>query len=267
MGGRPCPTSSERSVAARGPVFEDNQAEIADWIVRESGALRPFAEFQASNGAAEECNEAAALAAAPYGEVLRSMDERFSISRRYPVGVVGVIAPFNAPMVLAMRALAPALALGNAVVLKPDPRTAVCGGVAIARVFEEAGSRTDSCTCCLGVPTWVRRWWTTPGAGHRLHGVHPRRQGDRRCRCEAPQAHAPGARGNSALIILDDVDLERPRRPGAFGSFHHAGQICMASSRHLVHASVADDYVDLLAQRARPHRWATPQTTTSLSGR
>ncbi len=50
-----------------------------------------------------------------------------------------MIAPFNFPQVLAMRSVAPALALGNAVVLKPDPRTAVCGGVAVARVFEEAG--------------------------------------------------------------------------------------------------------------------------------
>ena len=50
-----------------------------------------------------------------------------------------MIAPFNFPQVLAMRSVAPALALGNAVVLKPDPRTAVCGGVAMARVFEEAG--------------------------------------------------------------------------------------------------------------------------------
>ncbi len=53
--------------------------------------------------------------------------------------MVGVIAPFNVPTVLAIRAVAPALALGNAVVLKPDPRTAVSGGVLFARVFAEAG--------------------------------------------------------------------------------------------------------------------------------
>src|SRR2546425_995320 len=58
---------------------------------------------------------------------------------RVPVGVTGVIAPFNFPQILAIRSVAPALALGNAVVLKPDPRTAVCGGVVLARVFEEAG--------------------------------------------------------------------------------------------------------------------------------
>ena len=55
------------------------------------------------------------------------------------MGVVGVISPFNFPQILAVRSVAPALALGNAVVLKPDPRTSVCGGVVLARVFEEAG--------------------------------------------------------------------------------------------------------------------------------
>jgi benzaldehyde dehydrogenase (NAD) len=108
--------------------------------VRESGATRPFATIQTIGGGAEECFEAAALAAAPYGELLRSHQRRLSFSRRLPVGVVGVIAPFNAPVVLAVRALAPALALGNAVVLKPDPRTAVCGS------SRRPGSPRGSCT-------------------------------------------------------------------------------------------------------------------------
>ena len=64
------------------------------------------------------------------------------MARRLPVGVVGVIAPFNVPIILAIRAVAPALALGNAVIFKPDPRTAVSGGVVLARIFEEAGLPT-----------------------------------------------------------------------------------------------------------------------------
>ena len=62
-----------------------------------------------------------ALASAALGQVLPSSQPRLSFTRRLPGGVVGVIAPFNAPVMLAARALAPALALGNAVVLKPDP--------------------------------------------------------------------------------------------------------------------------------------------------
>lgn len=240
-----------RVLRRAGALFEEHQAEIADWIVRESGALRPFAEFQTSNGAAEECYEAAALAAAPFGEVLRSVQDRLSFSRRKPVGVVGVISPFNAPMVLAMRALAAALALGNAVVLKPDPRTAVCGGVTIARVFEEAGLPEGVLHVLPGgadvgaalvddprVPVIAFTGSTRAGkaiaaaAAQRLKRVHLE------------------LGGNSALIVLEDADLDKAVSAGAFGSFHHAGQICMASSRHLVHASIAEEYTARLAERA-----------------
>jgi len=62
-----------------------------------------------------------------------------SLARRPPVGVVGVISPFNVPLILSIRSVAPALTLGNAVALEPDPRTAVTGGVIIARVLQEAG--------------------------------------------------------------------------------------------------------------------------------
>jgi hypothetical protein len=59
--------------------------------------------------------------------------------RRYPVGVVGVISPFNVLLILSTRSIAPALALGNAVVVKPDIRTPIAGGFIQARVLEEAG--------------------------------------------------------------------------------------------------------------------------------
>ncbi|WP_406432395.1 benzaldehyde dehydrogenase [Streptomyces sp. NBC_00631] len=232
-------------------LFERHQAEIAEWVVRESGALRPFAELQTSHGSAEECYEASALAAAPFGEVLRSVEDRLSFSRRRPVGVVGVISPFNAPLVLAMRAVAPALALGNAVVLKPDPRTSICGGVIIARVFEEAGlpegvlhvlpGGTDVGAALVDdprVPVIAFTGSTRAGkaiataAAQRLKRVHLE------------------LGGNSALIVLDDADLDKAVSAGAFGSFHHSGQICMASSRHLVHASIAEEYTARLAERA-----------------
>src|SRR5262249_58184186 len=73
------------------------------------------------------------------GLVLPSEPGRVSMARRLPRGVIGIISPFNFPLILSMRAVAPALATGNAVVLKPDPRTAMSGGFIIARIFEEAG--------------------------------------------------------------------------------------------------------------------------------
>ncbi|HTJ69878.1 MAG TPA: aldehyde dehydrogenase family protein [Actinospica sp.] len=245
---------SERAAVLRraARLFEDHHVELEDWVIRESGAIRPFAAFQVIGGGSDECYEAAGLAAAPYGELLRSQQDRLSFARRVPVGVVGVISPFNAPVVLAMRAIAPALALGNAVVLKPDPRTAVCGGVALARVFEEAGLPAGLLHVLPGgadvgaalvehlrVPVIAFTGSTSAGraiaaaAGAHLKRVHLE------------------LGGNSALIVLDDADLDLAVSAGAFGSFQHAGQVCMASSRHLVHASIAEEYAQRLAEHAR----------------
>ena len=71
----------------------------------------------------------------PLGEILPSNQPRLSLLRRVPVGVVGVISPFNVPLILSTRSVAPALALGNAVVLKPDLRTPIAGGFIQARVL------------------------------------------------------------------------------------------------------------------------------------
>jgi benzaldehyde dehydrogenase (NAD) len=167
------------------------------------------------------------------------------------VGVVGVIAPFNFPLILSMRAVAPALALGNAVVLKPDPRTAICGGVSIARVFEEAGLPAGLLSVLPGGQDVGEAVVTHPlvkviaftgstRAGRAvgaLAGEHLKR------------AHLELG-GNSALIVMDDVDVERAASIGAFGSFNHQGQICMTTGRHIVAESIADDYVSALAAHA-----------------
>jgi benzaldehyde dehydrogenase (NAD) len=120
-------------------LLETHAAEIVEWDVRETGAVPAKAQFEVQLTIGE-LNEAAALPTRPIGDILPSPEaDRLSLARRIPVGVVGVIVPWNFPLILGMRSVAPALALGNAVLLKPDPQTPVTGGVVIARLFEEAG--------------------------------------------------------------------------------------------------------------------------------
>ena len=83
--------------------------------------------------------QSSAMLTEPQGILLPSNSGRISMARRVPHGVVGVISPFNFPLILSIRAVSPALATGNAVVLKPDLRTPVTGGFLIARIFQEAG--------------------------------------------------------------------------------------------------------------------------------
>jgi benzaldehyde dehydrogenase (NAD) len=240
---------SERAAVLRraGLLLEERAAEIQSWLIRESGSTGPKASFEL-HVAANECYEAAATATQPYGRLLRTEQPRLSFARRLPAGVVSVIAPFNVPLILAIRSVAPALALGNAVLLKPDPRTTVCGGVSIARIFTEAGlphgllhvlpGGVETGEAVVADPHVRVVSFTGSTAAGRAVGELAARH--------LKRAHLELG-GNSALIVLDDVDLDRAVSAGAFGSFFHQGQVCMATSRHLVHESIADAYIERLA--------------------
>ena len=229
-------------------LLEAHHTEIEDWSIREAGVPRYWAGV---DGPAEELRQAASLASFPRGQVLPSTQPRLSFTRRIPVGVVGVIAPFNAPLMLAVRSLAPALAVGNAVVLKPDPRTAVCGGVLLARVFEEAGLPTEVLHVLPGGQDVGRQLVAHPDVPV-VAFTGSAAAGRAVAELAAPllkRVHLELG-GNSALVVLEDADVEQAAVAGCVGSFMHAGQVCMAASRHLVAAPLVGDYTALLAERA-----------------
>ncbi|MGW0630535.1 benzaldehyde dehydrogenase [Streptomyces sp. NPDC002758] len=243
-----------------GDLFTAHGDELREWLVRESGSIPGKADFEL-HVAAQECYEAAALASRPAGQVLPSEAPRLSYTRRVPVGVVGVISPFNAPLILSIRSVAPALALGNAVVLKPDPRTAVCGGLSLAAVLAEAGLPEGLLHVLPGGAEVGQELVTDPQVlvisftGSTAAG---------RAVGEAAGRHLKRAHlelgGNSALVVLEDADLDAVISTAAWGSFFHQGQICMTTGRHLVHASLYEEYVERLAAKADslavgdPHR-------------
>ena len=243
---------TERSAILRraADIWLATAAEIEQWSIREGGKIAPAAQFE-THVATGEIHEAATLPSRSYGELIPSEQPRLSFAERVPAGVVGVIAPFNFPQILAIRSVAPALALGNAVVLKPDPRTAVCGGVVLARVFEEAGLPDGLLHVLPGGPDAGEVLITDPlvriisFTGSTAAG---RRVGELAAR-HLKRVHLELG-GNSALIVLDDADLERAASAGAWGSFLHQGQICMTTGRHLVQEALYDDYVAALADKA-----------------
>jgi benzaldehyde dehydrogenase (NAD) len=239
-----------RVLRQAGALWEQQAADVRDWLVREAGSIPPKADVEI-HGAANECYEAAALPSHPYGRLLPTSAERLSLSRRLPAGVVGVISPFNFPLILAIRSVAPALALGNAVVFKPDPRTAICGGLSLARVFEEAGLPEGVLHVLPGGPE-VGEALITDRHVRVISFTGSTRVG--RAVAELGGRHLKRVHlelgGNSALVVLDDADLDLAASAGAWGSFLHQGQICMTTGRHLVHERVADDYVARLAAKA-----------------
>ncbi len=238
-------------VRRAGELLERHRAEISGWMIRESGAIdgKVAHEIGASIGQLEQ---AASLTPDQLEQELASpIPGRTSTARRVPIGVVGVITPWNFPIVLAMRSIGPALALGNAVVLKGDLNTPVSGGVVIARIFEEAGLPSGVLHVLPGGPEVGQALVEDPNirmisfTGSTKTG---RIVGETAGRTLKRTVLELG--GNCPLIVLEDADIEAASSAGAWGSFLHQGQICLAVSRHLVHESIVDDYVSALAARA-----------------
>ncbi|MEF9386955.1 benzaldehyde dehydrogenase [Ralstonia solanacearum species complex bacterium KE056] len=232
-------------------LFEQHFDELALAIARETGAALFKGEHEVRE-AITLCHVAAGMPLEAQGQVLASPAGRLSYARRAPFGVVGVISPFNFPLFLTLRSVAPALAAGNAVVIKPDLRTPVSGGYVIARVFAEAGLPAGLLHVLPGgaeagealvvhprVP--MIAFTGSPGVGRRIGELAGRH-------LKKVSLELGGA---NALIILDDADLDLAVSNAAWGAWLHQGQICMAANRILVHASLADALTARLVEKAK----------------
>ena len=171
---------------------------------------------------------------------------------RVPRGVVGVIAPWNVPLVLAMRSVMPAIATGNAVVLKPASDTPGSAFL-IADLFERAGMPKGLLNVVAGkgsvigdlivehpVPSLISFTGSTE-VGKRV--------GQKACGAIKEAALELG--GNNAMIVLEDADVGRAAKAAAFGAFFHQGQVCMSLNRIIVLDAVYDSFADAFAEEAR----------------
>jgi benzaldehyde dehydrogenase (NAD) len=240
-------------------IYEENRDEFGTWTMRETGASRSKMHHE-SNFAYGEILSAATLPWQPYGSLVpTAVKGRLSMVRRIPIGVVGAITPWNSPSVLGMRVVAPALALGNAVVLKPDPQTPVIGGAMFEAVFREAGLPDGLLQIVVGGADVGESLVTDPNvslvsftgstaAGRRVGEL----AGGRLKKVSLELG------GNNAFVVLDDADLDAATAAGAFSSFQFQGQVCFAAGRHIVHESVASDYIDALRDKAQRLRLGDP---------
>jgi benzaldehyde dehydrogenase (NAD) len=232
-------------------LLEAHADSMRNWIVRETGSIPPKADFEL-HMVTGILLEAAAIATQPPGMMLPSGPKRMSFARRVPHGVVGVISPFNAPLILSSRAVAPALALGNAVVLKPDPNTPVTGGFMLARLFEAAGLPAGLLHVLPGDASVGEALIKDPNiamisftgstaAGKRVGELASRHL--KRVTLELG--------GKNSTIVLDDADLEVAASSAAWGAYLHQGQICMATGTVLAQRKIARDLTERLVAKAK----------------
>jgi benzaldehyde dehydrogenase (NAD) len=225
--------------------------EIADQLVRETGSIVAKARWEVQM-TAREFMEAASLGSRPHGVLNATLEAgQQSVARRIPLGVVGIITPWNSPLILGARAVAPALAMGNAVILKPDVQTPIIGGVTFARLLEKAGLPNALIHVLPGAAETGDALVKEPRV-NMISFTGSTRVGRQVGSIASGLLKRVSLElgGNNPYVVLDDADIDAAVRAGAWGSFFHQGQICLTTGRHIVHERIAEAYVEALVEHA-----------------
>ena len=229
-------------------IFDQRKEEIIDWLIHESGSTRLKATIEWDSARAIT-QEAASMPARAHGATMASnIPGKDNLVFRRPLGVVGVISPWNFPLHLSQRSVAPALALGNAVVIKPASDTPVTGGLLLAHIFAEAGLPAGLLSVVVGpgseigddfvahpIPALISFTGSTP-VGKNIGKLAAGGSYLKKVALELG--------GNSPFVVLEDADVEQAVKAAIFGKFLHQGQICMAINRIIVDQRVYDRFVE-----------------------
>ncbi len=189
---------------------------------------------------------------------------RWGIVRRFPLGPILAITPFNFPLNLVAHKVAPALAAGNSVVQKPSPKTPICSLI-LAEIAREAGvpagainvvSCSNETTARLAADERFKLLTFTGSGevGWRLKS----RAGKKRVALELG--------GNAGVIIHQDADLDYAADRCVLGGFSYAGQSCISVQRIFVHRAACDCFLTALVDRARALRVGDPLDETTDVG-
>jgi vanillin dehydrogenase len=235
-------------------LLEARAGEFTQPMIEEIGATAPWAGFNV-HFAASMLREAAGLTTQIVGEIIPADKPGvISLAVRQPAGVVLGIAPWNAPVILGVRAIAAPLACGNTVILKSSE---VCPAThrLIGQIMNDAGFPKGVVNVISNAPEdapkVVAALIANP-AVKRVNFTGSSKVGKTIAKLAAehlkPVLLELG--GKAPLVVLDDADIDEAVNAAVFGAFANAGQICMSTERLIVDAKVADAFVDKLAKRA-----------------
>jgi acyl-CoA reductase-like NAD-dependent aldehyde dehydrogenase len=265
------PAKRQRYLLRAADIFEKRQQEILNIVTQETGATFGFGMFQ-TGFVSGLLREAAAQVHAIGGDIIPAdLPGAFFMAIRQPVGVVAGIAPWNAPLILSLRAVALPMAYGNTTVLKPSAEAPVSGGIIFAEIFEEAGFPNGVFNVVTNGPGFSGE------VGDELIG-HPkvRRLSFTGSSEVGRQIAEKAARhlkkvtlelgGNDPLIVLKDADVDYAVNAATFGRFNHQGQICMSSKRIIVERPLAARFTKKFVEKVRTLKVGDPQDPDTIIG-
>jgi len=246
-------------------ILMQHKEELVDWLISEAGStyVKAVGEVELTYGM---IIEAASFPLNMRGYIVPSgTPGKESYIYRKALGVVGIISPWNFPLYLSMRSIAPALAVGNTVVVKPASQTPVTGATFVAKVFEEAGLPAGVFNVVVGKSSVIGDYFVEHPASRLITftGSTEVGKGIGRLGGERLKKLALELGGNNAFLVLDDADVDRAVDSAIFGRFMHQGQICMSTNRILIHERIYEEFKDKFIEKARalPHGNPTDRKT------
>ncbi|GAA0221205.1 aldehyde dehydrogenase [Marinomonas primoryensis] len=251
-------------------LMESYKDAFIECMVEETGSTPTWAGFNVMV-AAGVLREAASLTSQIGGDIIPSnVPDSLAMGIRVPCGVVVGIAPWNAPIILATRAIATPIACGNTVILKASEQCPATHHL-IGQVLIEAGlgngivnvitnapkDAADVVGALIDAPAVRRINFTGSTAVGRIIA-------ERAARHLKPVLLELG--GKAPFIVLEDADIDAAVEAAAFGAFFNQGQICMSTERLIVVESVADEFAQKLASKAATLKAGDPLDTSNALG-
>jgi aldehyde dehydrogenase (NAD+) len=258
-GRRPAPARAE-VIAAAGAVLAAAKAQLGDLVSREAGKV-----LVEAGGDVQEAVDMAGFVAgqgrAAWGETVPSeLADKLCWTTRHPVGVVGLITPWNFPVAIPSWKIFPALLAGNAVVIKPSEHAPACCEAFVAACVE-AGVPADLVQVVHGFAEPAAALAVHPGVGAvSFTGSVPTGRKVAAAAMESgPRLVSLELGGKNAMVVRPDADLDLATDGAVFGAFGTSGQRCTSTSRLIVHPDVAGELVDRIVKRAGELRLGDPR--------
>jgi aldehyde dehydrogenase (NAD+) len=251
-------------------IIEARKEEIIDWLVKETGSTRIKAEIE-WNAILGCANTWSQMPQHLTGQILT--DDRpgkYSFVFREPVGVIGVISPWNFPLILSIRSIIPAIALGNTVVLKPASESPVTGALLVVKMFEEAGCPQGVINAVVGNGSEIGDYFVQHPTPRLISFTGSTEIGKRVGQfaltgtCIKRLSLELG--GNSPLVVLDDANVEAAVNAAVIGRFLHQGQICMSVNRLIVDQSIYNKFTEMFVEGVSKLKVGNPAEPDTIIG-
>jgi acyl-CoA reductase-like NAD-dependent aldehyde dehydrogenase len=249
---------------------EQRAAEIAKTLSAENGKTITEATVEASRSS-ELIRLAAFEGTQLYGDTL-PLDanhgtglDKVGFTLRQPCGIVVAITPFNYPALLVLHKLAPALAAGNAVVLKPARNTPLTA-LALARCFVDAGLPEGVLSVLTGPGGELGDALVTDPRVRKISFTGSTRTGERITRMAGVKKLSLELGASCPVVILPDADLDQAAAAVAAGGYANAGQVCISVQRVITHPAINADFLDALVPKVEAIRTGDPSSPETTMG-